>query len=138
MLTADFYCSSSHRRKSLVASLLIQPTTMRISSFALASVWATALAQQWPIHDNGLNEAVEWDHYSLIVNGERLYMWSGEIHYWRLPVPELWRDVLEKVKVWPKTFVDPEGPTKIIGRPAASTLSASMETGAGTLQQMVC
>jgi hypothetical protein len=77
---------------------------MRISSFALASIWTTGatlgLAQQWPIHDNGLNEAVEWDHYSLIVNGERLYMWSGEIHYWRLPVPELWRDVLEKVKVW--------------------------------------
>jgi hypothetical protein len=77
---------------------------MRISSFALASVWTTALAQQWPIHNDGLNEAVEWDHYSLIVNGERLYMWSGEIHYWRLPVPELWRDVLEKVKVCTKTF----------------------------------
>ena len=79
---------------------------MRISSFALTSVLTTALAQQqWPIHDNGLNEAVEWDHYSLIVNGERLYMWSGEIHYWRLPVPELWRDVLEKVKVGPNTDI---------------------------------
>lgn len=79
---------------------------MRISSFALTSVLTTALAQQqWPIHDNGLNEVVEWDHYSLIVNGERLYMWSGEIHYWRLPVPELWRDVLEKVKVGPNTDI---------------------------------
>jgi hypothetical protein len=77
---------------------------MRVSNFALGSVLTTALAQQWPIHDNGLNEAVEWDHYSLMVNGERLYMWSGEIHYWRLPVPELWRDVLEKVKVRPNTF----------------------------------
>lgn len=26
-------------------------------------------------------------------------MWSGEIHYWRLPVPELWIDILQKVKV---------------------------------------
>jgi hypothetical protein len=92
---------------------------MRISSFALASVLTTALAQQWPIHDNGLNEAVEWDHYSLIVNGERLYMWSGEIHYWRLPVPELWRDVLEKVKVKPIIFEPELGETKLrpsIGR----------------------
>jgi hypothetical protein len=111
---------------------------MRISSLALASVWTTVLAQQWPIHDNGLNEAVEWDHYSLIVNGERLYMWSGEIHYWRLPVPELWRDVLEKVKVWTTTFGHRSRETllKISNRPAVSTLSASTATGAGILQRM--
>lgn len=76
---------------------------MRVSTFVLASAFASAFAQQqqqqWPLHDNGLNEAVQWDHYSLIVNGERLFMWSGEIHYWRLPVPELWIDVLQKVKV---------------------------------------
>lgn len=47
-------------------------------------------AQQWPLHDNMLNEVVQWDHYSLIVNGERLFLWSGEFHYWRIPVPELW------------------------------------------------
>lgn len=75
---------------------------MKASSLLAASAFtASSLAQQeqWPLHDNGLNEAVQWDHYSLIVNGERLFMWSGEIHYWRLPVPELWIDVLEKVKV---------------------------------------
>jgi hypothetical protein len=26
-------------------------------------------------------------------------MWSGEIHYWRYPVPELWIDILQKIKV---------------------------------------
>ncbi|KZL72031.1 beta-galactosidase B (glycosyl hydrolase family 35) [Colletotrichum tofieldiae] len=59
-----------------------------------------ALAQDvdWPIHDNGLNEVVQWDHHSYIVNGERLFVFSGEFHYWRIPVPELWRDLLEKVK----------------------------------------
>ncbi|KAM0720179.1 hypothetical protein Q7P37_004315 [Cladosporium fusiforme] len=72
---------------------------MKVSSFVLASAFTAAFGQQqWPVHDNGLNEAVQWDHYSLIVNGERLFMWSGEIHYWRLPVPELWVDVLQKVK----------------------------------------
>ncbi|KXH35121.1 glycosyl hydrolase family 35 [Colletotrichum simmondsii] len=60
----------------------------------------SALAQDvdWPIHDNGLNEVVQWDHHSYIVNGERLFVFSGEFHYWRIPVPELWRDLLEKVK----------------------------------------
>jgi hypothetical protein len=100
---------------------------MRISTLALVSACTTTLAQQWPLHDNGLNDVVEWDHYSLIgvyvrtriwvvglpgsflltrappiaVNGERLYMWSGEIHYWRIPNPELWIDVLQKIKVRP-------------------------------------
>ncbi|KAI1363862.1 glycoside hydrolase superfamily [Xylaria arbuscula] len=52
----------------------------------------------WPIHDNGLTDLVQWDHYSFHINGERLFLFSGEFHYWRYPVPELWRDLLEKVK----------------------------------------
>ena len=34
----------------------------------------------------------------MMVNGRRLYVWSGEIHYWRIPVPELWPDILQKIK----------------------------------------
>ncbi|KAF8762012.1 beta-galactosidase [Rhizoctonia solani] len=71
-------------------------------AFGLASaalhVQAQANTTQWPVHDTGLTKVVQWDHYSLIVNGERLYVWSGEFHYWRIPVPEVWRDILEKVK----------------------------------------
>ncbi|KAG8728399.1 hypothetical protein FRC11_011148, partial [Ceratobasidium sp. 423] len=71
-------------------------------ALGLASAAVQAQAQtnttQWPVHDTGLSKVVQWDHYSLIVNGERLYVWSGEFHYWRIPVPEVWRDVLEKVK----------------------------------------
>ncbi|KAI0019138.1 family 35 glycosyl hydrolase [Xylariomycetidae sp. FL0641] len=48
--------------------------------------------------DNGLTTAVEWDEYSLTVNGSRTFIYSGEFHYPRLPVPALWRDVLEKFK----------------------------------------
>jgi hypothetical protein len=40
---------------------------------------------QWPLHDNGLNDVVQWDHYSFKVNGKRLFVFSGEIHYWRVP-----------------------------------------------------
>ncbi|CAJ2507467.1 Uu.00g086530.m01.CDS01 [Anthostomella pinea] len=64
----------------------------------LAGQLLAAAAQQWPLHDDGLNDIVQWDHYSLIVNGERLFFWSGEFHYWRIPVPELWRDIMEKIK----------------------------------------
>ena len=72
---------------------------MRLSTaLLLGSVLGNAVAQQWPLHDNGLNQVVEWDHYSLMVRGERLFMWSGEIHYWRIPVPELWIDILQKIK----------------------------------------
>lgn len=48
--------------------------------------------------DNGLQKVVEWDNGSLIVNGERLIIMSGEFHYARLPVPELWLDVFQKFK----------------------------------------
>ncbi len=41
---------------------------------------------------------VGYDHYSLTIDGKRLYVWSGEFHYWRLPSPDLWRDVLQKMK----------------------------------------
>ncbi|KAG9750582.1 putative beta galactosidase, partial [Aureobasidium melanogenum] len=53
---------------------------------------------QWPLQSNGLTDLVEWDHYSFKINGERLFIWSGEMHYWRIPVPELWVDILHKVK----------------------------------------
>ncbi|KAH7012793.1 putative beta-galactosidase [Macrophomina phaseolina] len=70
-----------------------------ISSLAtIAGLGAHSAAQKWPLHDNGLNKVVQWDHYSVKVNGERLFLWSGELHLWRIPVPELWRDVFEKIK----------------------------------------
>jgi beta-galactosidase GanA len=41
---------------------------------------------------------VGFDHYSATVDGRRVYLWSAEFHYWRLPSPDLWRDVLQKLK----------------------------------------
>ncbi|KAF2189832.1 glycoside hydrolase family 35 protein [Zopfia rhizophila CBS 207.26] len=70
------------------------------SSFVLHSfgIAAQNASSPWPVHDNGLNDVVEWDHYSFKVNGKRLFVFSGELHYWRIPVPEVWRDLLEKIK----------------------------------------
>lgn len=83
---------------------------MRWYGKAAALTWALAAAglsqvsaqdsntTDWPLHNNSLTTLVEWDHYSFHVNGQRLFVFSGEFHYWRYPVPELWRDLLEKVK----------------------------------------
>lgn len=39
-----------------------------------------------------------WDSHSLFVRGERIVFYSGEFHPFRLPVPGLWRDILQKIK----------------------------------------
>ncbi|HEX6344433.1 beta-galactosidase [Umezawaea sp.] len=41
---------------------------------------------------------VGYDRYSMTVDGERVLLWAGEFHYFRLPSPDLWRDVLEKIR----------------------------------------
>ncbi len=44
------------------------------------------------------SHAVTWDNYSLMIDGRRLVVWSGEFHPFRLPSPSLWRDILQKMK----------------------------------------
>ncbi|MER6738403.1 beta-galactosidase [Streptomyces puniciscabiei] len=41
---------------------------------------------------------VSFDGYSFLVDGKRTYLWSGEFHYFRLPSPDLWRDIFQKMK----------------------------------------
>src|ERR671932_472359 len=73
---------------------------MRVIARALAALALTvavaaatpAAAAAAPAH------TVSYDHYSLKLDGQRLYVWSGEFHYWRLPSPDLWRDVLQKMR----------------------------------------
>ncbi|KAK0564485.1 hypothetical protein OC844_001686 [Tilletia horrida] len=43
-------------------------------------------------------KAVQWDKYSMVLAGKRTFLFSVEFHPWRLPVPGLWRDVLDKIK----------------------------------------
>ncbi|KAJ5536850.1 CAZyme family GH35 [Penicillium frequentans] len=47
---------------------------------------------------NGNTTEVTWDEYSLSVKGERVFIFSGEFHYMRLPVPEMWLDVFQKLR----------------------------------------
>jgi beta-galactosidase GanA len=41
---------------------------------------------------------VSFDSRSLMIDGKRLVIWSSEMHSFRLPSPDLWRDVLQKMK----------------------------------------
>lgn len=50
------------------------------------------------INTTGLSSFVGWDPHSFFLNGSRIFLQSGEIHPWRLPVPALWKDVLVKFK----------------------------------------
>ena len=43
-------------------------------------------------------QSVTFDQYSMIIGGQRKFIWSGEMHAFRLPSPGLWRDVLQKMK----------------------------------------
>ncbi|KIJ17952.1 glycoside hydrolase family 35 protein [Paxillus involutus ATCC 200175] len=47
---------------------------------------------------NGRTTDVMWDKYSLVIKGQRVFIHSGEFHTFRLPVPGLWLDILQKIK----------------------------------------
>ena len=41
---------------------------------------------------------ITYDQDSLMIDGRRTVIWSGEFEYWRLPSPSLWLDILQKMK----------------------------------------
>ncbi|MFG1807188.1 beta-galactosidase [Streptomyces sp. NPDC049040] len=47
---------------------------------------------------HGSPHTVSFDRYSLLIDGQRVPIWSGEVHPFRLPSPSLWLDVLHKMK----------------------------------------
>ncbi|KAK1239242.1 hypothetical protein MKX08_006303 [Trichoderma sp. CBMAI-0020] len=45
-----------------------------------------------------LQDIVTWDEDALYIHGERVVIFSGEVHPFRLPVPSLYLDVFQKIK----------------------------------------
>jgi beta-galactosidase GanA len=41
---------------------------------------------------------ITWDSRSLKIDDHRVFIWSGEMHPFRLPSPGAWRDVLQKMR----------------------------------------
>ncbi|KDQ25709.1 glycoside hydrolase family 35 protein [Pleurotus ostreatus PC15] len=50
------------------------------------------------IAPRSLPHQVRFDNYSLFVGDQRVFIHSGEFHTFRLPVPSLWPDILQKAK----------------------------------------
>ncbi|MDE1914827.1 MAG: beta-galactosidase [Sphingomonadales bacterium] len=71
---------------------------------AMLALMATPLAAQTArptVNDNAPVKTfgrVSFDAHSLMIDGKRQLIWSSEFHPFRLPSPDLWRDVLQKMK----------------------------------------
>jgi beta-galactosidase GanA len=69
------------------------------AAMVLGAGLSTAPATAAPAaHTRHTAHTVSFDQYSLLLDGRRTFIWSGEFHPFRLPSPGLWRDVLEKMK----------------------------------------
>ncbi|VUC34740.1 unnamed protein product [Clonostachys rosea] len=45
-----------------------------------------------------LQDIVTWDDKSLFIHGERLMLYAAEMHPFRMPVPSMWLDIMQKVR----------------------------------------
>ncbi|KAI0687065.1 glycoside hydrolase superfamily [Earliella scabrosa] len=54
-------------------------------------------AAEPPRKTNGYTDVVTWDNYTLWVHDQRVFLHGGEFHSFRLPVPELWLDIFQKM-----------------------------------------
>ncbi|KAF8422540.1 extracellular beta-galactosidase [Tirmania nivea] len=50
------------------------------------------------LSDNGLSDKVQWDNSTLYIDGQKVFIYSGEFHYWRIPVPDLYLDIFQKLR----------------------------------------
>ncbi|KAH6653217.1 putative beta-galactosidase E [Truncatella angustata] len=68
-----------------------------LAAVTLAGVLPAAASASFVKNDQ-LPGLVTYDKYSVSIRGERLFIFSGEFHPWRLPSPGLWLDVFQKIK----------------------------------------
>lgn len=91
----------SHRteltRRTVLGGILATGTALAMGKPGAASA-ATATAGNAATTANAGAATVSYDRYSVLLNGERLFVWSGEFHPFRLPSPRLWPDILQKMK----------------------------------------
>lgn len=82
---------------ALLAFVLAAVLFLFAPHVANSEVPAQALLSEPPRHSTGLTDAVQWDNYTLWVEGQRIFLHSGEFHTFRLPVPDLWLDIFQKM-----------------------------------------
>ncbi|MEO8778560.1 MAG: beta-galactosidase [Rhodanobacter sp.] len=64
-------------------------------TFATAGSAGTGTAMAAP---TSVAHRVSFDNYSFLIDGKHTYLWSGEVHPYRLPSPKLWPDLFQKMK----------------------------------------
>ncbi|KAJ3922037.1 glycoside hydrolase superfamily [Lentinula edodes] len=76
---------------------------MKLISLTVLPLWAwiLSLTFQGTSGQSSLktfSPDLQFDNYTLILKGQRIFLHSGEFHTFRLPVPSLWPDILDKFK----------------------------------------
>ncbi|KAM5536288.1 hypothetical protein V8D89_010065 [Ganoderma adspersum] len=72
-------------------------------SVLLRYIFLGLVLLSWPTRDDpprqstGYTDVVQWDNYTLFLHNQRLFLHAGEFHTFRLPVPELWLDIFQKM-----------------------------------------
>ncbi|MBP2707705.1 beta-galactosidase [Microbispora sp. RL4-1S] len=51
-----------------------------------------------PPKGSATGSGVTYDHHSLMIGGRRLVVQAAEVHYFRLPSPGLWPDIMDKIR----------------------------------------
>src|SRR4051794_29544679 len=85
-----------HRFSRLTAGIATAAAAVALATPAVATAPPAAAAD--PPVSAAATHTVTYDNYSFMIDGQRTYIWSGEFHYFRLPSPDAWRDVLQKMK----------------------------------------
>ncbi|RDL39323.1 uncharacterized protein BP5553_03663 [Venustampulla echinocandica] len=87
-----FFVKMHGQQKFLLNSFIMRVIAGFVALFALLLTCAAT--------NNGLTDIVSWDPYSLTVNGSRVFVFSGEVPYQRMPVPEMWLVPKPPRRVW--------------------------------------
>ncbi|KIJ38578.1 glycoside hydrolase family 35 protein [Sphaerobolus stellatus SS14] len=90
-----------HRVPTMPLSGIFTPILSLLLALLLSSLpFSSASANLFSRGDGftGLNADLQFDNYSLILKGQRVFIHSGEFHTFRLPVPDLWADIIQKAK----------------------------------------
>lgn len=82
-------------RTSRIPRLRLWPALTAVVIAIALTVGSRSVAPT-PVH--AAAHTVSWDRYSPMIDGKRVYVRSADVHYWRLPSPDLWLDILEKLK----------------------------------------
>ncbi|KAH0614278.1 uncharacterized protein H6S33_006164 [Morchella sextelata] len=80
----------------MIIGILSSMFWLKTLIFALLS--GQAISQSTLLKSNNLTEAIQWDATSLYIDGQPVFIFSGEFHYWRIPNPSLYLDIFQKIR----------------------------------------